>query len=127
MPRLIKANSSPRDIVIRYGRTSNGASTMPTKICTAAPPPSGTPTPIVRRNNQLTAWDHALKDAPVEQQRGQRADHQHQWKGPKGEDEIRIRMGFGKWLGAPREVSEHEGGAGIGRLLQGTDAVVEQQ
>ena len=41
MPQVINANNSPRCMRERYGRTSNGASIMPTNTCTAAPRANG--------------------------------------------------------------------------------------
>ncbi len=52
MPQVISANNSPRCIRARYGRTSSGASTMPTNTCTAAPSASGPLMPITRRSSQ---------------------------------------------------------------------------
>ena len=55
MPQVINANNSPRCIRIRYGRTSSGASTMPTNTCTAAPSASGPLIPMDRRSSQANA------------------------------------------------------------------------
>ncbi len=55
MPQVISANNSPRCMRIRYGRTSRGASTMPTKTCTAAPNASAPPMPIDRCNSHANA------------------------------------------------------------------------
>ena len=52
MPQVISANNSPRCMRASQGRTSSGASTMPTNTCTAAPSASAPPTPIVRRSTQ---------------------------------------------------------------------------
>ena len=67
------------------------------------------------------AGDDALQNAPVEQQRGERADRQDQRKGAKGENEARPRMGFGKRQRAAAEIAEDEGRPGIGGLLQRFD------
>ena len=55
MPHVIIANISPRCIARRYGRTSSGASIMPTKICTAAASASGPSIPSVRRSTAANA------------------------------------------------------------------------
>ena len=55
MPTVMVANRPARLMPARYGRTSRGASTMPTKMLAAAEVPTGPVTPIVRRSTQPTA------------------------------------------------------------------------
>jgi hypothetical protein len=56
IPVLISANNSPRSSRVRYGRIKSGASIKPTKMWTAAPRPSGPPTPTERRNTHANPW-----------------------------------------------------------------------
>jgi len=51
MPQLMVTNSSLRLIAATYGRTTSGASTMPTKTFAAADRPTAPPTRIVRTSS----------------------------------------------------------------------------
>ena len=52
MPQVMTMNSSPRFSATRYGRTSRGASTMPTKTLAAALTPTAPPMPNARSSTQ---------------------------------------------------------------------------
>ena len=56
MPTVMVANSPPRLMVARYGRTSSGASTMPTNTLAAADVPTGPVTPSERCSTQPMAY-----------------------------------------------------------------------
>ncbi len=51
MPQFMTMNSSLRDNRARYGRTTSGASTMPTNTFAAAETPTAPPTPTVRSSS----------------------------------------------------------------------------
>jgi hypothetical protein len=69
----------------------------------------------------------ALQDTPIEQQRGKRADHQHQRQRAKGEDKAGPRLGFGKRQLAAAEIAEDKTGPGLGGVLQCLDGAVQHQ
>jgi hypothetical protein len=55
MPHVMTMKSSPRLITPRYGRTTSGASTMPTKMFAAADSPTAPPIPIARSSTRDSA------------------------------------------------------------------------
>ncbi len=87
MPTVMVANSPARLMVARYGRTSSGASTMPTKMLAAADVPTGPDTPSDRRSAQPMRMHDPLQHAPVIEQFRQRADHQDQRQRMERQDE----------------------------------------
>ena len=68
----------------------------------------------------------ALQDAPVEQQGGKRADHQHQRQRAKGKDEAGAGPRLGKRQLAAPEIAKNEAGPCLGRILQTLDGTVQQ-
>ena len=100
---------------------------MADKDCTAAPRPSGPPMPDDAAQHPGEGADDALQYAPIEQQGRQRADHQHQRQCAESEDKAGARLDFGEGRRAAAEIAEDEAGAGVGRLLQRLNRVVEQQ
>ena len=56
-----------------------------------------------------------LQNAPIEQQRGQRADRQHQRQGAESEDEAEPGLRLGERQRPAAEIAEDEAGAGVGR------------
>jgi hypothetical protein len=67
------------------------------------------------------------QDAPVKQQRGQHAHHQHDRQRLKAEHEFIGRAGHGIWRGAAADITEHETGAGDGRRAHCLDRAVDQR
>ncbi len=55
MPPAMMANSSPREMRARYGRTKSGASTMPTNTLAAVVSPTTPPTRMVRSSRNEIA------------------------------------------------------------------------
>jgi hypothetical protein len=70
---------------------------------------------------------HRRQDAPVEQQRGQHAHHQHDRQGLEGEHESRARRGQRERQRPAADVTELERGAGLRRLGDGIDRAVDQR
>ena len=69
----------------------------------------------------------ALQHAPVEQERRQRADHQHHRQRAEREDIGRAGPALGERQFAAAEIAEDKPGAGLGRLLDRLDRVRQQQ
>ncbi len=67
------------------------------------------------------------QDAPVKQQRRQRAHHQHDRQGLEGEDEARTGVRLGERQRAAAEIAEDEGRAGARRRLQREQQVVQRE
>src|ERR1044071_9806398 len=111
MPPAMMAKSSPRDTRARYGRTNSGASTIPTKMFAAAESPTTPP----RRISFSRAHDRG-QDAPIKEQRAQRAHHEHDRQRAKSEHESCSRIGHLERGRAAAEIAEHEARAGLGRL-----------
>ena len=99
------------------GRTSNGASIMPTNTCTAAPSASAPPGYPLRDAAASERGSDPLQHAPIEQQRSQCADRQHQRECLEGENEVGARMRLREWQWLSAEIAEYESGAGLCGIL----------
>ena len=70
---------------------NSGASTWPTKMLAAVDSPTAPPTPMVRLSATGEALHDRRQDAPVEQQRGEHAHHQHDRQRAERQHEVRCR------------------------------------
>jgi len=87
---------------------------MPTNTLAETPRPSAPPQAHGFLQAPGKALDDQRKDAPVEQQGRQGADHQYQWQGAKGQDEGGTGIGLGKRQLGTAKVTEDKGGPGRG-------------
>jgi uncharacterized Zn finger protein (UPF0148 family) len=124
IPQLMTIKSSPRLNALRYGRTTRDH---------ADEDVGGGGQPHCPADSQGLLEDSGdrphdgRQHPPVEQQRGQRADHQDQGQRAKRQHEARGARPFLERLRAAAEKSEDEAGALLRRLLQRREQVIETE
>jgi hypothetical protein len=126
MPQLISANNSPRAHAQQVGADQQRRLDMADKDVhrrAEAERPADADGPPQHPGERL---HDALQHPPVEQERRQRADDQHHRQGAKREDEAAAGLGLGKGQFGAAEIAEDKAGAGLGRLLQRLDRLVQQ-
>src|ERR1051326_5984286 len=63
----------------------------------------------------------------MKQERRERADDEHHWQRAKREDEALAGLGLGKRQFGAAEIAKDKTGAGLGRLLQRLDRLVQHK
>jgi hypothetical protein len=103
----------------------SGASTMPTKMLAPAERPTAPPIPIVSLEPRGHRAHDGRKNAPVEEKRSERAQHEHQRQRAKRQHEARGSRPLLERLLAAAQEAEHEAGSLLRRLLQREERVVQ--